>query len=99
MSTTRKKYSVSPDEFVAAWTDSATTAEVAKRLAMPRQVVLARASAYRRRGVRLKPLKRLNPRRLDVERLNQLAAAALQGEPGIRVDWDGDAPGISLATL
>jgi hypothetical protein len=72
---TRKRYDVSPEEFVeASWQESSTPNAVARRLGMPRSCVLSRACTYRKRGVRLK---RMRPpsRKLNIERLNKLAAA------------------------
>jgi hypothetical protein len=68
----RTEYNVSPEDFVRAWQSSKTAQEVAAKLAMPKPLVHARASNYRRIGVRLKLLGRGNPKRLDVQALNKL---------------------------
>jgi hypothetical protein len=91
---TRRKYNVSPEAFVAAWTASETTAEVATRLSMPRSLVLARAWTYRKRGVKLKTLMRFNTRKLDLNRLNELAAASMQDDRSIDVGPMDDCPPI-----
>jgi len=69
------QYNVKANEFVWAWQTSETAAEVAERLGMPRPIVYARASSYRKRGVRLKKLKRSSPRGLNTDALNRLADA------------------------
>jgi hypothetical protein len=94
----RRKYAVTPEEFVAAWSACETTSEVAIRLSMPKNIVLARASTYRKRGVRLKTMKRVNIRRLDIDRLNELATGAPPDDSGIPCHWD-DHPGITVADL
>ena len=75
-----KKHVVTPDEFVVAWTTSATVDEVAARLKLPKPIVSARASAYRRRGVQLKKMRRGNQQKLNVQLLNDLIAANQQDE-------------------
>jgi hypothetical protein len=69
MSSKRKKdYGVSAKEFVIAWTESISTAEVAARVGMPRSIVSSRAAQYRRKGVRLKKFTRRGRRPLAVDR-------------------------------
>ena len=76
-----KKYNVSASDFVRAWESSTDAAEVAAKVGMPRPLVNARAADYRRMGVKLKKLKRSNPRRLDVEALNKLTQQGTSPEP------------------
>src|SRR5205807_5198562 len=61
----RTQYDVTAEQFVRAWQTSETAQEVADRLKMPKPIVLARASAYRKDGVKLKKLKRTSSRALD----------------------------------
>jgi hypothetical protein len=66
-----KNYGVSPEEFIKVWQESGNAAEVAAKLRMPREIVLSRSSEYRRRGVRLKKLRKSG--RLDIAALNTIA--------------------------
>jgi hypothetical protein len=68
----KKQYDVSPEAFIRAWQTSQTPQEVADRLKMPKPIVLARASKYRREGVTLKKMKKGPKRTLDVPALNLL---------------------------
>lgn len=70
----RSRYDITPEEFVTAWNSSKNAGEVADKLGMPKPLVLARASKYRKAGVKLKEMKRGSGRRLDVEGLNRLIA-------------------------
>jgi uncharacterized protein (TIGR02996 family) len=54
----RAKYFVSPEKFVLAWNDSESADEVAERLGMTKPIVLARVSAYRKKGVHLKKMRK-----------------------------------------
>ncbi len=65
-------YSVSPEEFIQAWQSSSSAQEVADKLKMPKPIVLARASTYRKAGVHIKKMPRVSNRRLDVAALNRL---------------------------
>jgi transposase len=65
---------VSAAQFVQAWQAGKSTAQVAERLGLCKHTVENRASRYRRRGVKLKPMK--HPARLDVAGLNRLVDAA-----------------------
>jgi hypothetical protein len=67
-----KKYNISASDFIRAWESSTKAAEIAVKLGMPRPLVHARASYYRRIGVKLKKLAHIRPRRLDVEAPNRL---------------------------
>jgi hypothetical protein len=68
----RKKYPVTDEQFVKAWSESNSAQEVADKLGMPKNIVLARSATWRNRGVKLKRMERKNPRRLDVDKLNGL---------------------------
>ncbi len=65
-------YSVSPEEFIRVWQAASSAQEVADRLKMPKPIVLARASNYRKAGVHIKKMPRRSNRRLDVAALNKL---------------------------
>jgi hypothetical protein len=67
----RTRYAVTPEEFALTWNDSESADEAAERLKMPKPIVLARVSAYRNKGVKLKKMRRANSR-LDVEKLNNI---------------------------
>ena len=79
--TGRTEYGVAPEAFVTAWQQSATAAEAAERLSMPRAIACARASVYRRAGVRLKMMPRVRKGRkpIDVETLNRLVEGLAAG--------------------
>src|SRR5687768_7634734 len=74
----RKKYAVSPEQFVKVWQESNSAQEVADKLGMPKNIVLARSAVYRKNrgdgspGVPLKKMERKNPRKLDVTALTKL---------------------------
>lgn len=53
----RKRYNLKPEEFVTAWQTSASVQEVADKFGMPRDIVSARASSYRKVGVKLKKMR------------------------------------------
>jgi hypothetical protein len=65
-------YSVSAEDFIRAWQAASSAQQVADRLKMPKPIVLARASTYRKAGVHLKKMPRGSNRRLDVAALNRL---------------------------
>src|ERR1044071_4426535 len=44
----RREYDCTPEEFVVAWQKSASAQEAAERLKMPKPIVCARATTYRR---------------------------------------------------
>jgi len=71
----RQQYKVSPEAFVRAWQSSETAGEVASKVRMPRARVFSRAAWYRRKGVRLKKLRR-SSRKLNVAYLNAIIAAS-----------------------
>ena len=82
----RKQYNVSPEDFVKVWQSSESADEVAQKLNMPKNIVLARSAVYRKNrkdgspGVPLKKMPRVNPRRLDVENLRKLATETAPAE-------------------
>lgn len=90
-SKSRAEYGVSQEAFVIAWQSSSTVDEVFEKLkvysqslghdAMPRPVILARASSYRQSGIALKKMPRLDNRTLDVEGMNSLIKRIDGGEP------------------
>lgn len=69
---TRKHYNVSDRQFCQTWQESNSAQEVADKLQMPKNIVLARSAVYRNKGVDLKSMPRKNPRKLDVNKLNEL---------------------------
>ncbi len=77
----RDSYKFSAEQFVSAWQSSDSVDNVAKALTtiagkpVPRGIVLARASMYKKRGVSLKSLAAKRGRHLDVDKLNTLATA------------------------
>ena len=77
-----RKYNVTPAEFVKAWQESQTADEAAKKLSMPKPTVLARVSEYRSMGIKLKPMRRAQKDRLNVDELNRLIGE-LAGEVGL----------------
>lgn len=69
--------SVSPEEFVKAWQSSTSIDEVAAKTHMKPFSVVARASRYRKLGVKLKQFERTGRRRsLDIAALNELCEVA-----------------------
>lgn len=84
----RKQYNVSPEEFVKVWQTSNSAAEVAEKLKMPKNIVLARSAVYRKSrkdgspGINLKKMPRANPRKLDVDALRKLADENAPAEAG-----------------
>jgi hypothetical protein len=76
---TRKRYNVTPEVFVRTWQSSVSTVEAARRLGMPRNTLLARASRYRSKlGVKLKKLEPSPLPKLDAEYLRRVAAEAAE---------------------
>jgi hypothetical protein len=67
-----RKYAVSPEKFIEVWELAESAEEVAAKLQMPKPIVHARATNYRRAGVRLKSMPRRNRKSLNVESLNIL---------------------------
>ena len=66
----RRRYHVTDAQFCETWTQSKSADEVATKLGMPKNIVLARSALYRKRGVELKKMERKNPRKLNVTELN-----------------------------
>lgn len=72
----RANYGVSAEQFVSSWEAAASAADVASQLNMPVAIVHARATYYKRRGVKLKPMPRVisvSAKKAEVDRLNNLA--------------------------
>jgi hypothetical protein len=67
----KASYDVSAEKFVETWQQSDSADEVAEKLSMPKPIVLARASGYRKIGIKIKKMKKKSPV-IDVERLNKL---------------------------
>ena len=78
----RETYAISPEDFMALWQTSATAQEATDRMSalagkeVPKDIVLSRASAYRKRGIPLKKMPRNNPRTLKVDQLKSALPAA-----------------------
>jgi hypothetical protein len=70
----RSTFDVTPEEFVTVWNASSTSQEAADKLGMPKAIAQARASKYRKAGVKLKKMRRGGGRQLDVAGLNRLIA-------------------------
>ncbi len=69
---TKTDYGVSATQFVGAWQRAKSVQEAADQLKMPNPIVLARASMYRKAGVKLKKMPRAGKSTLDIKALNQL---------------------------
>lgn len=74
MSRSRTDYQVSLEKFCLTWNSSKTASEVSEKLGMPKDIVLARASTYRRMGIKLNKLHRESPKATDVNRVNLMLA-------------------------
>ena len=68
--------SVSPAHFVAIWQSANSVEEVAAATGMLPGSASGRASSYRRKGIRLKIMKRDDPKKLDVNQLNRIVDAS-----------------------
>lgn len=77
---TRKHYNVSDVSFCETWQGSFSAQEVADKLNMPKNIVLARSAVYRNKGVDLKTMQRVNPRKLDVTKLNEKIKEVADGQ-------------------
>lgn len=66
-----KQYSVTAEQFITTWQMSDTAADVAAKLEMPLKIIHARASNYRKAGIRLKQMPRRS-NKIDVEAFNRL---------------------------
>ncbi len=72
----KTNYEVPAQEFIRIWETSRDAEEVSQRTRMPIDIVHARASNYRKAGVKLKKLERKSKAGgLDVDGLNQLIKA------------------------
>jgi hypothetical protein len=67
----RKKYDVDADEFCRVWQLASSADQASRELNMPKPIVLARASFYRKKGVRLKKFPR-HKVRLNIGDLNEM---------------------------
>lgn len=68
----RRRYNVTPEEFVYTWQTSPSAVEAARAMGMPVTTCQQRASAYRKRGVNLKEMPRKNAKAIDVAGLNRI---------------------------
>ncbi len=72
------RYAIPPEIFCQIYQDSKTVDECRTRLSaflgqeVPRQIILTRASNYRRKKIQLKKMPREVKNRLNVENLNNL---------------------------
>lgn len=65
---------VSAEEFVIAWQDSGSLAELASKIGASKAWAATRASRLRRRGVVLKRMQKVTSRAcMDIEKLKRLA--------------------------
>jgi hypothetical protein len=71
MAKPRTNYDVSPKRFIEVWQAASSAEEAANTLGMPKPIVHARVSTYRKQGINLKKMKRAS-KKLDVEGLNEL---------------------------
>jgi hypothetical protein len=78
----RARYDIPPEKFIEVWETSSTAEEAASRLNMPKPIVHARASQYRKAGVKLKSMPRPSKARLDVKGLNNLVAVIKSAKRG-----------------
>ena len=67
----KRDYHIDQKQFCAAWQSSESPEECARKLGMPKPIVIARAAAYRHAGVALKKMTRKPKNLLDVEGLNR----------------------------
>jgi hypothetical protein len=51
-------YSITPEQFVRAWQESCTLAEVSQKTGLPKSTCYNRARYYRRKGVGLKAIQK-----------------------------------------
>jgi hypothetical protein len=65
-------YNVDAETFITTWQQAESAQEVADKLKMPKDIVLARASTYRGAGIRLKKMPGHRNKALDVQALNAL---------------------------
>ncbi len=67
-----KRHRVSPAEFVQAWESSDCVNEVVEKLKIIKSLIMVRACYYRKRGVKLKHMRKTGTRHLDVAALNEI---------------------------
>lgn len=95
----RKSYNVAPVKFVETWQNSESAQEVAEKLHMPKNIVLARAAVYRKPrkdgspGVPLKRMPRKNVRGLDVAGLTKLVNGGASHKPEVDSEAEAEAQG------
>jgi hypothetical protein len=77
----RPGYNVSAEQFIKVWQAAHSTEEVATKLGMPKPIVHARASMYRKKGIALKKL--TSNGGLDVDAMNLLILKIDADEKGI----------------
>lgn len=76
----RERYGITDVQFVNAWQESGSAQEVADKLTelagktVPKAIVLARKATYVKKGVNLKKMPRVNPRKMDIAKLNESIA-------------------------
>lgn len=68
---------VTAEEFVTAWNQADSPAEVAETTGLAPSSVAARAASYRKKGIELKTMNK-GRAKLDVDALNKIARAALK---------------------
>lgn len=93
----RTEYSVDAKEFIAVWQTSATADEAARRLNMPKDIAHARASGYRRKGIKLKNMPREGKKKgLDVDALNKMIRRIEEemARPGSKIRRSSDPKSI-----
>ena len=73
---------VTPREFVKAWQESSSVAEVAAKVRRKKSACKVRAFRYRRMGVPLKEFPPVQLPETDWEELSQYAAALLSEQEG-----------------
>jgi hypothetical protein len=84
------QYGIDQTTFTILWESSGDTDELVEKFrqyaeerqlpAMPKAIILARASAYRTAGVGLKKMERISTRSLDIKSLNAIIAKIRRGE-------------------
>ena len=88
MPNSRRHYDITPEDFVTVWSTSTSVDEVVQRLsrlakvAIPRAIVIARASHYR--GISI-PLKKMNSGSIKMNRANldRRRGAKIAEDPGV----------------
>ncbi len=68
----RQEYGVSAEQFCLVWEQSESAKEVAQKTGLDIGLVHARASTYRKMGIKLKQMKRVTKRSLNVEAINEM---------------------------